>query len=157
MILINIDGVEGTSEIKDHEKWIALDSLSWNIGRSIPTATGEVSDRTGDVVHATEIVATKRMDSTSAKLFETAGGTEGKPVQIDFLSGAGKEATVFAKWNLENALISNYSVQGTSDTATETITLNFTKITIESTVKGPDEAAGSPYPVTFNRATGVLE
>ena len=157
MILMNIDGVEGTSGIKDHEKWIKLDSLRWDVGRNISCKTGETSDRTGEVVEAGEITATKQMDSTSAKLFETAGGTEGKAVEIHFLAGAGKEAPVYATWTLENALVSHYTVDGSVEPATETVQLNFTKITVESTPKGPDEALGSPYPVTFNRETGVLE
>jgi type VI protein secretion system component Hcp len=157
MILMNIDGIEGNSEITEHDKWIIVDSLEWSVGRNILSGTGQTKDRAPDVATAKDIVVKKQMDSAAAKLFETACGTEGKKVEIHFLSGAGKAVNVYSKWTLENALISNYSVDGTSDTAVETVNLNFTKLTVESTVKGADDALGSPYPVTFNRGTGVLE
>ena len=157
MILMKIDGIEGTSNVKDHEGWIQLETLDWSVGRNISMDSGQAKDRTTDLVHAQEIVVTKYMDSTSAKLFEAAGGTEGKAVDIHFLAGAGKEAPTHSEWVLENALISNYAISGSSDTAMETISLNFTKIELSSIEKDTADSAGSPYKVTFNRETGVLE
>jgi len=97
------------------------------------------------------------MDSTSSMLFEAAGGTEGKAVEIHFLAGAGKDAPTHSEWVLENTLISNYSISGSTDAAMETITLNFTKIEVSSIKKDTADSPGSPYKVTFNRETGVLE
>jgi type VI secretion system secreted protein Hcp len=156
MILVKVDGIDGTSKVKDHDKWIECENLTWSVGRNIPTETGKTMDRTRDVVHAKEIVLKKKMDSSSARLFEAAAGTQGKKVDIHFLAGAGKEAPTYAEWTLENALISNYSINADPNDAMETISLNFTKIEVKSIEKGPDEAVGSPYPVTFNRETGAL-
>ena len=156
MILMKIDGIDGMSEIKDHEQWIEISTLSWEIGRDIPTGAGKTADRTRDLVNCSEIVVTKEMDSTSAKLFEAAGGTEGKEVQIHFLAGAGKEAPTHAEWTLENTLVSRFVINGDTNNATETIYLNFTSIEVKSIDKGADDAAGSPYPVTYDRKTGVL-
>ena len=156
MILLKIDGIDGNANIKDHEKWIKCATVNWNIGRNIPSKSGETMDRTRDVVHAGEVIVTKKMDSSSARLFEAAGGTEGKKVEIHFLSGAGKEATTYAEWTLENTLVSNYDIQATDEDAVETLSLNFTKIEVKSIEKGPDEKVGSPYPVTFDREKGVL-
>lgn len=156
MIVLQIDGIEGMSNIKEHEGWIQLETLNWQIGRTIPCETGRTSDRTSDTVHCDEVVVTKKMDSSSAKLFEAAGGTEGKKVLVHFLAGAGKDAPTHSEWTLENTLISDYSVSGYTDDTTETIRLNFTKIEVKSIEKGSDEAVGSPYPVVFDRDTGVL-
>ncbi|MDQ2695987.1 MAG: type VI secretion system tube protein Hcp [Pseudomonadota bacterium] len=156
MILMKIDGIDGTSDIKGHEKWIQCETLGWSIGRGIPTESGRTRDRTQDVVTASEIVITKRMDSSSSRLFEAAGGTEGKKVEIHFLAGAGKDAPTHAEWTLENTLISSYSVSGDTNDAMETLALNFVKIEVKSIVKEPGDTAGSPYPVVFDRSTGVL-
>ena len=157
MILMQIDGIDGTANIKDHEKWIELLTLKWLVGRDIPSEPGQTMDRTRDLVTVGEIVVTKNMDSSSARLFEAAGGTEGKPVLIHFLAGAGKEAPTHAEWTLENTLVSHYSVEGNTNDAVETIHLNFTKIEVKSIEKDSADAPGSPYPVTYNRETGVLE
>jgi type VI secretion system secreted protein Hcp len=157
MILIKIDGIDGTSKIKGHEKWIQCEALSWGVSRPIAETTGRTADRTGTVVQAQDVGITKVMDSSSARLFELACGKEGKKVQIDFLYGAGTDAPPYAQWTLENTLISSYSISGGSQTeATENLTLNFTKIEFKSIEKGADDKTASPYPVTFSRETGTL-
>lgn len=153
-ILVKIDGIDGRSEIKD--KWIEVSNLEWEIGRNIPTKTGQVTDRTSDLPHASEIVLRRKMDATAARLFEAACGTKGKKVEIHFLSGAGKEAPSYAEWTLEDTLVSKYEIKATSDAAEELIHLNFTKIEVKSIERGKDDAGGSPYPVKFDRAKGVL-
>ncbi len=157
MFLMKIDGIDGTSKVKGHEKWIQCESLEWGVSRPIATETGKTMDRTGKVVQVQEIIIKKKMDSSSARLFELACGKEGKKVEIHFLSGAGAEAPTYAEWTLENTLISSYSIAGTGqDEATECLGLNFVTIEVKSIEKGPDDKATSPYPVKFSRETGTL-
>jgi type VI secretion system secreted protein Hcp len=158
MILMKIDGVDGTSKIKGHDKWIQCESVDWSIGRPMSQETGRTMDRTGTVAQANEIQVTKLMDSSSTKLFELSCGKEGKKVEIHFLSGAGADAPTYSEWTLENTLISQYSINssGQQDRATETIKLNFVTIEIKSIEKGADDKAGSPYPVKFSRESGTL-
>lgn len=159
MIAMKIDGVDGNCKVTGHDKWIQCSEFTWGAKRPISTETGKTSDRAGTVVQCEDIVIKKELDSTSAKLFELVCGTQGKKVEIHFISGAGKEAKSYAEITLENALIKEYSVFGgiTGDDKTyEKIILNFVTIEIKSIPRGPDEAASGPYPVKFSRETGVI-
>lgn len=158
MILMNIDGVDGISEVPDHEKWIICDTVKWAIDRKIVTEPGRTKDRTPDAAHAKPVTITKKMDSSGARLFEVAAGAEGKKVVIHFLSGAGKELSTYAEWTLENALVDNYAVDTTADgEQVETLSLDFEKIEIKSFEKTADDKVGSPYPVAFSQKSGALE
>jgi type VI protein secretion system component Hcp len=157
MILMKIDGVDGTSKVTGHDKWIQCGELHWEAGRPIATETGKTSDRTGTVMQCQDVTIVKDMDSSSAKLFELACGTAGKKIEIHFVSGAGVDAKSYSEWTLENALVSKYAVSGGvngQDKAFETLTINFVTIEIKSIPRGPDEAASGPYPVKFSRETG---
>lgn len=159
MIAMKIDGVDGNCKVTGHDKWIQCSEFTWGAGRPISTETGKTSDRTGTVVQCKDVTIKKEMDSSSAKLFELVCGTQGKKIEIHFISGSGKEAKTYSEITLENALVKDYSVFGGingQDNAYEQIILNFVTIEIKSIPRGPDEAGSGPYPVKFSRETGVI-
>ena len=95
-----------------------------------------------------EVVVTKAQDGASGNLFRASCGTDplkaAKPVQIDFMATA-QDTDPYLSFSLDNALISGYSRSSGGDRPSESISLNFTKITMVVAPSGADTtAAGGP-------------
>jgi type VI protein secretion system component Hcp len=85
----------------------------------------------GVTANVSEIVATKSMDSASTALWHESLYGEGLTIQIDFV----KSDAPYLTYTLLNALISSFQPgPGT----TESLSLTFTKMTLDSHGTGPD-------------------
>lgn len=130
--------------------WIELSSFQWGIGRPItPPSTGSEADRESSIPSVSEIVVTKTQDSASGGLMRAACGASpvnaGKLVHLAFVrtgSGGGSEA--YITYDLENCLVSGFSQSSGGERPTESVTLNFTKITFNYTNSGPTTANQGP-------------
>jgi type VI secretion system secreted protein Hcp len=146
-IYLKIDGVEGTVTEDSHKNWIELESFQWGVGRGISTPVGRASDREASMPSISEIVVSKIMDKASINIFDLSlSDAKGKKYEIDFVktaTSAGGKNETFLHYELENCLISAYSLSsGASSAPAETISLNFTKITEKYVDYGPTNADG---------------
>ncbi|MBR0697283.1 type VI secretion system tube protein Hcp [Bradyrhizobium lablabi] len=124
--------IKGDATAKGHEKWIELASAQLGQTRSI------ANSRVASAPAVSEIVITKSMDSASTALFRQSLYGEGVTIQIDFVKPGGNRPT-YLTITLQNALISSYqSGAGPSDGPTESLALNFTKMTFDLPGTGPD-------------------
>lgn len=142
-IYMKIEGIEGTVTGK-YKGWIELESCQLGVNRHLNNRS-----ETGGAPSVSEIVITKFQDASSPALFKEALYGSGKKVSIDFVQG--NEAP-YLSIELENTLISNYSVSGRggqgNEKPMESLTLNFTKITYSTkptstskdTKNSPDKA-----------------
>ncbi|OGS50887.1 MAG: hypothetical protein A3K65_07705 [Euryarchaeota archaeon RBG_16_68_12] len=105
--------------------WIEIDSFQWGVGR--PMSAGLP---TGDLV-TTQVTVTKSIDKASPKLADacTKGEHLGE-VTIE-LTRASAQQTAYLQIEMENTLISSYSISAGSQggAPTEQITFTFEKIT----------------------------
>lgn len=159
-IYLKIDGVDGTVTEDAHKKWIELNSFQWGVGRGISTPVGNAANREASLPSISEITVSHNMDKASINLFDlSVADAKGKKFEIDFVktaTGGGGNVT-YLHYELENCLISGYSISSGGDMPTESLSLNFTKITEKftdfegdnangtPTVKGYDLAAGKPF------------
>jgi len=112
----------GDATAKGHEKWIELASVQMGQSRTI-APDKEASATTS------EIVVTKSRDSASMALWKQSLYGEGVTIQIDFV----KSGAPYLTYTLQDALISNYQPG-----VTESLSLNFKKITFDKHDTGPD-------------------
>lgn len=133
-------GVTGKGE---HNGWIELQSAQMVVGRRIGSSGRGASTREPATPSISEIVVTKSMDNASNELFTEALNGKGKKVTIDFVRVENGKEVTYMSIELENTLISGYSIGGSGgdshDKPTETLALNFTKITYSTkpTVSDP--------------------
>ena len=124
-IYMNIQGITG--DVNGGScSGIMLDSFSWGL-----TQTGTQSSGGGGgagKVSFHDISITKNMDKSSPLLLKLAQDGKSSPVHIDFCKRAGGKSVIYASYDLDNALISSYSVSSGGDVPTETFTLNFSKV-----------------------------
>ncbi|WP_165252425.1 Hcp family type VI secretion system effector [Paludisphaera soli] len=135
-IYMKIEGVKG-SAVGKYKDWIELSSAQLSSGRSVNSAAGRGVNREASAPSLSEIVVTKSNDIASTQLFQLSLRGEGKKVVIHFVGKDSKGEVPYMALELENALISSYSVSGHGGTAgdrpMESLSLNFTKITYSTT------------------------
>jgi len=153
-IYMNIDGIPGDVTAAGHEKWIEVNSFQWGTGRAISSPVGGSADREASAPSVSEIVVTKASDNASTKLLAEALWGEGKLVKIDFCKTDKDKFEVYYNYELENTLISGYSLSSGGDRPTESISLNFTKVTFNATPTGAKHDTGSPDRVMYDLALG---
>lgn len=137
-IYMKIEGIKGNVTAAGHEGWIELTSAQLGVQRRVNT-TGRGTNREASTPSVSEIVVTKDVDSASSDLFRMSLWGEGKKVTIDFVSS--DQTVPYLSIELENTLISNYSVSGhggsAHDTPMESLSLNFTKVSYTTKVTTP--------------------
>lgn len=138
--------IKGDSAVKDHDKWITCNSLQLGVGRAI-SVSGGGKDRDTSTPSFSEVTITKSTDVASADLFFQAicGKSLGK-AEIHFVQTGGSEGgQVYLKYELEEAIISSYSVSSGGERPSESISLNFTKITKQyDAFDGKTKVTGTP-------------
>jgi type VI secretion system secreted protein Hcp len=155
---MKIDGVDGSVTAAGHEKWIEIQSCQLGTNRNVTSATGRGSNREASVPSVSEIVVTKDLDCSSTNLFKMALWGEGKKVTIDFVKTEKDKFETYLQLELENTLISSYSVSGHGgDSASrpmESLSLNFTKITYHTKMMDPTNKTSTPSRAMWDLAQG---
>jgi type VI secretion system secreted protein Hcp len=131
VIVLNLAGqIKGDCTVQGHENWITCDSIQLGVGRSI-SVSGGGSDRDTSNPSFSEITVTKSTDLASPDLWmqAVAGKSLGK-AEVHFIQTAGPEAKgqVYLIYELEDAIISSYSMSSGGERPTESVSINFTKI-----------------------------
>jgi type VI secretion system secreted protein Hcp len=123
--------INGECTVQGHDKWITVLSVQFGVGRGI-SSVGGGRDRETSNPSFSEVTFSKGMDVASTALFmqATCGKSLGK-AEIHFLQtgGADTKGQVYLTIELDEAIVSSYSVSSGGDRPTESFSLNFTKIT----------------------------
>jgi type VI secretion system secreted protein Hcp len=141
--------LQGDVTAAGHEKWIELTSFQWGVGRGIGSATGGSADRESSAPSVSEIAVKKAQDRASRQLLMHAVQGEGADVTIDFCKTDKGNLEVFLEMNLNNTMISGFSMSGT-DRHEETISLNFTKIEYKLLTHNADGTPGDPDSIVYD-------
>ena len=131
-IYLKLGTLEGDVTVKGYEKWIQVDSVQFGVGRSISSPTGGTRDASAPSV--SEVTLTKPMDKSHPGLFSravgAAGGSSGETAQLYFVRTGNNGLETYYKIDLSEALVSGFSVSSGGDLPFESLSLNFTKITV---------------------------
>jgi type VI secretion system secreted protein Hcp len=157
-IYMQFQGIQGSVTAAGHEHWIELHSATLGTHRRLTSASGRGTNREAAVPSVSEITLTKDLDSATMGLFRAGLWGEGKVVKIDFCKTDKDQFEAFFQVELHNVLVSAFSVAGTGGDSnarpTESLSLNFTKITITTTLMDAKNATGKPDRATWDLATG---
>ncbi len=153
-IYLHVDGLEGDVTAQGHEGWIECKSLQWGVGRAISTPTGSSQERESSAPSVSEVTVVKLADKCTPKIFELACVGTSKLVKIDLVQ-TGTELDTYLSYELENSLISGYSVNTGGDKPTESLSFNFTKVVMKYTPYDNEHNAGSPIPAGYDISLGT--
>ena len=156
-IYMNWDGVPGDVTTSGFEKWIELTSFQWGVGRGIGSAMSGQASRESSIPSVSEVVVTKRMDSSSPGLWtDSVAGQLNTTVKISFTTTSQGATTQFLLYELTNTGLSGYSLSSGGDMPTESLSLNFTKVVWTFTGTDPS-VSGTPvtqgYDLTLAKTT----
>ena len=136
---VTADGHKGSAG------WVEVNSFQFGIGRGISSPTGGSDDREASAPSISEITMSKPMDVSSYRWMEEALIGEGQKVEIDFCKTDKGVLETYVKYELENAMVSGYSVSSGGDRPSESLSINFTKIIYSFTgMNEKNEASTSP-------------
>lgn len=143
----SIKGAVTTDGFKD---WIELGSFQWGVGRAIGTAARGSTSREHSEPSLSEVTVTKVTDVSSPKLFlDAVAGKLDSKVTIKFTTTSKGAVTTFLTYEMENTGISGFSMSSGGDMPSESLSLNFTKISETFTGEDPG-VSGSPETVGYD-------
>ncbi len=148
MILLNFaTQIKGDSTVDAHKDWITVDSLQFGVGRSI-SSSGGGKDRDTSNPSFSEVTISKSTDIASADLYfqAVAGKSLGK-AEIHFIQTHGTDAKgqVYLIVELEDAIVSSYSASSGGERPSESVSINFTKISYQyNAYSGDKVTTGTP-------------
>jgi type VI secretion system secreted protein Hcp len=141
-MFLKINGVEGESRDKKHGK--EIDVLAWSWGVSNSGSAHEGSGAGAGKVSVQDVSITKYVDSSSPKLLlNCCQGTHYTDALLTIRKAGGDAPVEYFKIKMQQVLITSVSTGGTDDTErlTESVGLNFAKVSVEYT---PQDAKGAP-------------
>ncbi len=140
-MFLKIDGVEGESTAKGHEKEIEISSYSWGISQ---TTTGNGGRAVGKSCPS-DLNFTKSVDKATPPLI--AGAASGSVFANARLTlrKAGERPLEYLKIDLKGILIGMYQTGGAQGSdPQDAFSLRFTSMTVSYYPQGPDGTLGSP-------------
>lgn len=159
MILIQIPGITGEASDLHHKGWINVDTFSTGTRRLITSATSTRGDRESANTMTQDFKFTRRMDSASPALFIDSCCMRAKEMKIHLTkTGQGGGADVYMEYILRHAIISEYTVQGASESVLrpqETLTISYTDIDVKYTPFDEDGILMGNIAVGYDTATNT--
>lgn len=153
-IYMEYEGIKGDVTAEGHIDWIEVNSFQWGVGRGVTSPIGGSKDREASAPSISEITITKVSDKASANLLREALWGEGKKVKFDFCKTDKDKFQPYYQFELEEVLVSGYSLSSGGDRPQESLSLNFTKITFNDIEMGSKNEDGSPDRVYYDLAKG---
>jgi type VI secretion system secreted protein Hcp len=143
-IFLKFGSVLGDVEDAGHVNWIDVKAVNWNLARPVSNPAGSTAGRVLSAAQVSELTIVKDQDVASIPLIQAA--FEGSPVaaQIDFCTTGTGQQTVYYTITMTNALITAFGQAGSAGRPSESVTLNFTRISFSGTQMDADGSAASP-------------
>jgi type VI secretion system secreted protein Hcp len=149
-IFMNYTDIPGDVTAKGHETWIEISSFQFGVGRGVTSPTAGSKDREASDPSVSEIVVSKTSDTSSNKLMMAALQGEGVDVTIDFVRTDKGQLETYMQYKLNGVLVSGFSVSSGGDRPSESVSLNFTKISVTNTPGGDINETGTPDTVGWD-------
>ena len=150
MIALNFDKtIKGACTLDKHENWIEVGSVYFNVSRSVEFKS-QGADRTTSVAKFSEINLSRQVDVASADLFSqsVSGESLGKAT-IDLIRSDSNTHKTYMQIILYEPIITHYNISSSNgDTANESLTINFTKISVEYNDQGVDQSQQKGWDIT---------
>jgi len=144
--------IKGASKVENHTDWIDALSMSFGTSRSI-TFKSSGADRTTSVANFQELTLTRNVDKASGELFyQSICGESLEKATIDLIRSDSDSHKTYMQFILTDPIITSYSIGSSGgDQATETITLNFTKVSCEYNDEGVDGSQAKGWDIVGSK------
>jgi type VI secretion system secreted protein Hcp len=147
-IFIKFASIEGSSTDNNFKNQVEVSSLQWGAGVGLSSASG--GDRSHTTPSVSEITVTKILDKSTEELFKSLLKAEniGKAT-ISFVAASKGESVAYATIEIEDVIVSGYSMSSGGDRPSESLSLNFTKFDYMYTGRDAKQA-GKPTHLIYS-------
>jgi len=152
---LQIEGIKGNVTAKGHEDWIDISSIQWGVGRAISSSVGTAADREASKPSISEVSVTKLMEESTPLIFTEACVGKSKKVSIHLCTTGTESIDTYMEYDLEDCMISGYSMSSGGDRPSESISFSFTKLMMKYIPYDKAGKAMSPLPAGYDMAAGV--
>ena len=155
-LYLKLDGIDGSSARKGHEKWIELQSWSW--GESNAGSSGVGSGAGSGKVSMQDFHFTMEYGISSPKLFGACAVGQHIDAGVLHIRKAGGDQQVFVEWKFTDLLISSYQTGGSAGgnpLPTDQVSFNFTKLEMEYKPQKKDGTLDAGIKFGYNVKTGT--
>ncbi|VAW57137.1 hypothetical protein MNBD_GAMMA07-1813 [hydrothermal vent metagenome] len=153
-IYLDYTGIDGNVDAAGYEKCIAISNVQFGVSRGISMECGNLNNRESTRPVLQEVIITKPADISCIGLFkESCVGKDAIKATFTFVRTGKDKVDKFMDYVLEGVLISNYSMSCTAEgEPTESITLSYTKLSINYYDFDSMNASGSPMRCGYDLA-----
>jgi type VI secretion system secreted protein Hcp len=150
---LKINGLDGESQVEAHKSEIHIDSFHLGVANHGAGHQGTGSGSGKAMVH--DLHMTKQTDKASPNLFiACCNGKHFKDATLT-VKRAGEHPHAYLVYKMDNVLISSYNSKSHpgGDIATETLSLNFSKVEMSYIPQNKDGSPGAKIVKTFDVAS----
>jgi type VI secretion system Hcp family effector len=127
---IKIDGIDAESQDSRHNGWIEIVAYNFGVNQSTSASASSNGGAGSGRATLTDFTFSKRLDSSSARLFEASCAGEHFKSLTLCLYRAGGEKLKYYEVCLEEVIISDFSQNGESGEPEERVRINFGRMRI---------------------------
>jgi type VI secretion system secreted protein Hcp len=151
-MFLKLDGVTGEAKDKVHGK--EIDVLSWSWGMTNEGSAHSGGGAGSGKVNVQDVSVTKFIDSSSPKLMLACCKGAHFANALITVRKAGEKPLEYVKVKMERVFISNVSTGGSdnSDRLTESLILNFGKVSVDYIPQKDDGSGGTAIPFGWDIA-----
>jgi len=133
---LRLDGIDGESMMRGHEKWFEIASFSWGVHNAVGPARGGGAAVGRPVLEPLHVTLASSV--SVPLLFQTVvTGRHIATATLDVVT-AGEAPRSALKWDLEDVLLTSLELAGEGGAApNEALTLSYGKVTLTSTGQNP--------------------
>jgi len=147
-MFLKLDGIDGESTDKLHEKWIQVESFSWGVSNHVTTTSG--GGGAGKAVPSDFSFVIPQSAASPDIFIKCVTGEHIKEGLLSCRKAGRDQSTDFLKYKLTDVLVSSYNTEGAGDQPMESISLNFVKIDYSYAPQNADGSLGTPNEVSFD-------
>lgn len=125
---IKVDGIEGESLDERHKGWIEIVAYNFGVSQSTSASASSNGGAGSGRAHLTDFSFSKRLDKSSAPLFEASCAGEHIKALTLCLYRAGGDKLKYYEVHLEEVIVSDFSQSGASDEPLEHVQINFGRV-----------------------------
>jgi type VI secretion system secreted protein Hcp len=145
-VFLKLDGIEGESTAKGHEKWIEIDSFSLGATHT-PTSGGQSTGKT----ELSPVTITQAIDSSTPQEFlALATGKRIATGILDLVAAGGDQRKIF-EYTFSDILLTSIDFSGSSGgNPVESLSFVYDKIKLQAFAQGPKGDSIPLPPVEFS-------
>ncbi|MFZ4622618.1 MAG: Hcp family type VI secretion system effector [Rhodoferax sp.] len=151
--------IKGACKLEGYIDKLQVDSFQWGAGIGISAAGAANTTRTVSTPSISEVTLSRSSDKATPQLLKMLTKPVASPIGKVIISFTRNDAVAqnakYMEFTLEDVFISGLSISSGGDTPSESLSLNFSKITVDYFVQGLEGTADGKESFIYDASKNV--